>query len=67
MVTNYFSNINIRLLTAYNKNPDLFKQCTLIMDGHHNKITYENIDCDKTDLYSWKLKKKWIKYTIYNR
>lgn len=60
MFTNYFSNIKIRLLSSYIKNPDLFKQCTLIMDGHHNKITYENIDCNKKDLYSWKLKKNGL-------
>lgn len=60
MFKNYFSNLNIRLLTSYIKNPELLKQCTLIMDGHHNKITYENIDFEKKDLYSWKLKKNGL-------
>ena len=33
----------------------MFKHVTLLMDGHHNKISYENINIDKKDLYSWKL------------
>lgn len=64
MYKNYFSNLNIRLLTSYIKNPDLLKQCTLIMDGHHNRITYENIDFNNKDLYSWKLKKNGLNTQI---
>lgn len=29
----------------------------MLLDGHHNKIIYEDITMDKKDLYSWKLKK----------
>lgn len=64
MYKNCFSNLNIRLLTSYIKNPELLKQCTLIMDGHHNKITYENIEFKKEDLYSWKLKKNGLNTQI---
>lgn len=54
---NYCSNKRIRLLNSYIKNPEMMKHVTLLLDGHHNKIIYENIDMDKKDLYSWKLKK----------
>lgn len=53
----FFSNINIRILTGKIKNPELLKNVTLLLDGHHNKIIYENIDVDRRDLYSWKLNK----------
>lgn len=56
IIYNCSSNKNIRLLSSYINNPELVKHVTLIMDGHHNKITYENITMDKKLLYSWKLK-----------
>jgi hypothetical protein len=52
-----FSNITTRLLTSQINNPDLVKHVTLLLDGHHNKIIYENIDIDRDEMYSWKLKK----------
>lgn len=57
---NCFSNLNIRLLTARINNPELVKHVTLLMDGHHNKIIYENIDINKEEMYSWKLKKSGL-------
>lgn len=54
---NYCTNKRIRLLNSYIKNPEMMKHVTLILDGHHNKIIYENVDFDRKDLYSWKLKK----------
>lgn len=56
IIYNCSSNKNIRLLSSYINNPDLVKHVTLIMDGHHNKIIYENVTVDKKVLYSWKLK-----------
>lgn len=64
MFKNYFSNLNIRLLTSYIKNPKLLEQCTLIMDGHHNRICYENIYVNNKELYSWKLKKPGLNTQI---
>lgn len=52
-----FSNVNIRNLSSRIKNPDNYKHVTLFLDGHHNRITLEDIDIDKTDLYSYKLQK----------
>lgn len=57
LMYNCFSNKNIRLLSSYMKNPEISKHITLILDGHHNKIVYENVTMDKDELYSWKLKK----------
>jgi hypothetical protein len=57
LMYNCFSNKNIRLLTSYLNNPELVKHVTLLLDGHHNRIIYENIDIDKKELYSWKLQK----------
>ncbi|GAA5809344.1 hypothetical protein MFLAVUS_011337 [Mucor flavus] len=37
-------------------NPELVKHVTLILDGHHNRIVYENVTVDQKILYSWKLK-----------
>lgn len=54
---NCSSNKNIRLLLSHINNPEIVKHVTLIMDGHHNKIVYENVTVNKCTLYSWKLKK----------
>lgn len=57
LMYNCFSNKSIRLLTSYYKNPELAKHVTLLLDGHHNRIIYEDIDIDRKEMYSWKLKK----------
>jgi hypothetical protein len=57
LMYNCFSNKRIRLLTSLLNNPDMMKHVTMILDGHHSRIIYENISFDKQDLYSWKLKK----------
>lgn len=57
MIYNYFSNKRIRVLSAAINNPHMMKHVTMLLDGHHNKIIYEDITMDKKDLYSWKLKK----------
>jgi hypothetical protein len=57
LLYNCFSNKNIRVLSSYINNPELLKHVTLLLDGHHNKIIYENIDINKEEMYSWKLRK----------
>ncbi|KAI8971191.1 hypothetical protein BDB01DRAFT_839670 [Pilobolus umbonatus] len=56
-LANCFSNSITRLLYSKIYNPKSFEHCTLLLDGRHNKIVVEDIDLDKTDLYSYKLKK----------
>lgn len=56
IIYNCSSNKNIRLISSFINNPDLVKHVTLILDGHHNKIIYENVTVNKKLLYSWKLK-----------
>lgn len=57
MNENYFSTKDIRLLSSYINNPQLLKHVTLMIDGHHNRISYANINVNNKELYSWKLKK----------
>lgn len=52
-----FSNSVTRLLYSKIYNPKNFEHCTLLLDGRHNKIVVEDINLDKKDLYSYKLKK----------
>lgn len=54
---NYFSNSTTRLIYSKLYNPKHFEHCTLLLDGRHNKIIIEDIDLDKKELYSYKLKK----------
>jgi hypothetical protein len=53
---NLFSNINIRILTAFRNNTDLFKNVTLYLDGHDTR-GIEIRSLDKSKFYSYKLKK----------
>ena len=57
MFQNFFSNVSIRILSAQLKNPQLLKNATCIIDGHHNKIIYEDIKISKKEFHSYKLKK----------
>lgn len=51
-----FSTPLLRLLCTKKVNPDALDNITLMLDGHHNRIIYQDINLDKKDLYSWKLK-----------
>lgn len=51
-----FSSPILRLLCVKKFNPTIFENITLLLDGHHSKITYEGINLNKKTLYSWKLK-----------
>jgi hypothetical protein len=55
-----FSSPILRLLCAKKFNPSLVDNITLILDGHHNRIVYQDIFLDKKELYSWKLKKNGL-------
>ncbi|KAI8969394.1 hypothetical protein BDB01DRAFT_732259, partial [Pilobolus umbonatus] len=55
-----FGNETTRILNSYINNPSQFRHITLFLDGHHNKITLEDIDIKKTELYSYKLKKNGL-------
>jgi hypothetical protein len=56
MLYNCFSTNVLRLLSSKKMNPSLFDHVTLFLDGHHSKIAYQDINLEKTDLYSYKLK-----------
>lgn len=56
-ILNYFSNSTTRLIYSKLYNPKNFEHCTLLLDGRHNKIIVEDIDLDKKELFSYKLKK----------
>lgn len=55
-----FTSSVLRLLCAKKFNPNLLDNVTLILDGHHNRIVYQDIFLDKKELYSWKLKKNGL-------
>jgi hypothetical protein len=55
-----FSSPILRLLCAKKFNPSLVDNITLLLDGHHNRIVYQNVFLDKKELYSWKLKKNGL-------
>lgn len=57
MLEDYFSNSYTRLLYSSLHNPKNMKHVTLFLDGRHNKITLEDIELDKKNMYSYKLKK----------
>jgi DDE superfamily endonuclease len=57
-----FSNIIIRLLTAREKNPPLFKQVTLHLDGHDTRATYKGES--SAEMYSYKLKKSGLRTQV---
>ena len=45
-----FSNFKIQMLNSVNKNPDLSKHVTLLVDGHDNRINYEDISLIKSEI-----------------
>lgn len=59
---NMFSTFEIRLRSAKEKNPPLFKHVTILLDGHDTRATYtmEN----KAEAYSYKLKKPGLRTQV---
>jgi DDE superfamily endonuclease len=57
-----FSTINIRLLSAKQKNPPLFQHVTLHLDGHDTRATYKGES--SADMYSYKLKKSGLRTQV---
>lgn len=60
---NMFSNVKIRILSAMIKNPQLFKQVTLHLDGHDTR-GIEIGAKHKADYYSYKLKKSGFRTQV---
>ncbi|KAG0247836.1 hypothetical protein BG011_000830 [Mortierella polycephala] len=56
-----FSTLKSRHLAA-ERNPDLFKNVTLNLDGHDSRIIYVN--ADKKSMYSYKLKKSGFRVQV---
>jgi DDE superfamily endonuclease len=57
-----FSNIIIRLLSAREKNPTLFKHVTLHLDGHDTRATYKGES--SAEMYSYKLKRSGLRTQV---
>lgn len=57
-----FSNITIRILSSREKNPTLFKQVTLHLDGHDTRATYKGES--SAEMYSWKLKRSGLRTQV---
>src|SRR5207248_7738410 len=62
MLEHMFSNIKIRLYSARQFNPPLFKHVTLNLDGHDTRVAYPNVD--RASLYSYKLKKSGFRTQV---
>jgi hypothetical protein len=60
LMSKCFSNSTTRLIYSKIYNPMNFEHCTLLLDGRTNKITIEDIDLKKSDLYSYKIKKNGL-------
>jgi|GEM_PF-7080898 len=65
-MTNLFTNLKIRLLSAKYLNPDAFKNVTLMIDGHDSKIKYYNPDVSRKTLFSHKFKKPGLRTQTVN-
>ncbi|KAF9312708.1 hypothetical protein BG006_004296, partial [Podila minutissima] len=61
MLSEMFSTLKSRHLVA-ERNPDLFKNVTLNLNGHDSRIIYVN--ADKASLYSYKLKKSGFRVQV---
>jgi hypothetical protein len=61
-IATMFSTIKIRLLSAKEKNPVLFKHVTLHLDGHDTRATYKGES--SADMYSYKLKKSGLRTQV---
>lgn len=59
-----FSSPLLRLLCAKKFNPCILDNITLFLDGHHNRIVYQDINLDKKELYSYKLKRNGLNTQI---
>ncbi len=57
---NMFSNIKVRLLSSLIINPEIFKNVTLLLDGHNSTVEYNKPDIEYQKKWSYKLKKSGI-------
>lgn len=60
-LTSMFSTPEIRIRSANWRNPPLFKQVTLMLDGHDSRATYGE---GKDKMYSYKLKKSGLRTQV---
>jgi hypothetical protein len=61
---NMFSNIKIRVYSALIKNPQNFKNITLMLDGHDSTIEYDKPDISTQKRWSYKLKAAGIRTQV---
>lgn len=61
---NMFSNIKIRIYSAKIKNPNNFKNITLLLDGHDSTIDYGKPDISSQKRWSYKLKTSGLRTQI---
>lgn len=64
LLINMFSNVKIRVLSAYIKNPKNFKNITLLLDGHDSTIEYDKPDIEIQKRWSYKLKTSGIRTQV---
>ncbi|MGH7238590.1 MAG: hypothetical protein ACREHG_00840, partial [Candidatus Saccharimonadales bacterium] len=63
MLATMFSNINLRILSAQEKNPPLFKHITLLLDGHDTRVSPLD-GMDSKQMYSYKFKKSGLRTQV---
>lgn len=63
-LANMFSNIKIRVLSSLIKNPENFKNITLLLDGHGSTIDYSKPDISAQKRWSYKLKTSGLRTQV---
>jgi hypothetical protein len=61
---NMFSNIKIRIYSSLIKNPNNFKNITLMLDGHDSTIEYDKPDISQQKRWSYKLKTSGLRTQV---
>jgi hypothetical protein len=61
---NMFSNIKIRVYSAKIKNPNNFKNITLLLDGHDSTIEYNKPDISNQKRWSYKLQTSGLRTQV---
>jgi hypothetical protein len=62
LLANMFSTIKIRIISAKEKNPELFKTVTLLLDGHDTRA--KEVGTRSSEAYSYKLKKSGFRTQV---
>jgi phosphohistidine phosphatase SixA len=61
---NMFPNIEIRIYSAKIKNPNNFKNITLLLDGHDSTVDYGKLHTSAQKKWSYKLKTSGLRAQI---